>query len=284
MTGQTPISYAFALGLVAALNPCGFPLLPAYLALFLGENQPAATKTRVRSALLAGMSMTAGFLVVFLIAGLPVAAGAQLAASWSPFVMIAFGVVMALFGLAGILRVSMRLPIPALGLRPGRGFLAISGYGAAYAIASLSCALPLFVAGVAGTFGHGLGVGVAALVAYAFGMGLFVVCASVMASLLGAESVRTFGRLSRFVPAIGSTIVFGVGVYLVVYWFAITLAPHKTPPVARITDAVQSWLDGLVGGSPLFIGGILAVATATTFIAVAIASGRHPRPNGASDS
>lgn len=41
MTGVTPVLYAFTLGLVAAVNPCGFPLLPAYLALFAGgEHRP----------------------------------------------------------------------------------------------------------------------------------------------------------------------------------------------------------------------------------------------------
>lgn len=283
MIGQTSVGYAFALGLVAAVNPCGFPLLPAYLALFLNPDRPESTLMRVRRGLLAGAAMTAGFLVVFLIAGLPLAAGAQLAAAWSPFVMIAVGVVLALFGVAGILRLSVRLPIPALGFRSGRGVVAMAGYGVAYAVASLSCALPLFVAGVAGNFGRGLGVGVASLLAYAFGMGLFVVFASLLAALLGAESVRVFGRLSRLVPAIGSTIVFAVGIYLVVYWSAIAMAPRSTPPVARLADAVQTWVAGIIGGFPLIIGGVLAVAIAMTFVAVALAARRREQSNGAAD-
>jgi cytochrome c biogenesis protein CcdA len=283
MTGHASVGYAFALGLVAAVNPCGFPLLPAYLALFLNPDRPESTVMRVRRALLAGTAMTAGFLVVFLIAGLPIAAGAQLAAAASPFVMIAVGVVLALFGIAGILRISVRLPLPALGFRSGTGLLAMAGYGVAYAVASLSCALPLFVAGVAGNFGTGLGVGVASLVAYSFGMGLFVVFASLLAALVGAESVRVFGRLSRLVPAIGSTILFAVGTYLIVYWSAIAMAPRSTPPVARLADAIQTWVAGIIGGFPLLIGGFLAVVTAATFGAVALAARKREQSNGATD-
>src|SRR5919198_652735 len=38
--GEIWWAYAFALGAVAAFNPCGFALLPAYLGLYLGEGGP----------------------------------------------------------------------------------------------------------------------------------------------------------------------------------------------------------------------------------------------------
>ncbi len=45
---------------------------------------------------------------------------------------------------------SLRLPIPRV--RPGRSALAMAGYGAAYALGSLSCSLPLFLAAVGSSF------------------------------------------------------------------------------------------------------------------------------------
>ncbi len=33
---EAPIALAFAAGLVATVNPCGFAMLPAYLAYFMG--------------------------------------------------------------------------------------------------------------------------------------------------------------------------------------------------------------------------------------------------------
>jgi hypothetical protein len=38
-----PLGYAFGAGMVAAVNPCGFALLPAYLALFLGGRDADGT-------------------------------------------------------------------------------------------------------------------------------------------------------------------------------------------------------------------------------------------------
>ena len=62
--GSGPLLYAFTLGLVAAVNPCGFPLLPAYLSLFVGEDTVGRPQRNLR-ALGAGASVAAGFVVVF---------------------------------------------------------------------------------------------------------------------------------------------------------------------------------------------------------------------------
>ena len=33
---DAPLAYAFGVGMVATVNPCGFAMLPAYLSFFLG--------------------------------------------------------------------------------------------------------------------------------------------------------------------------------------------------------------------------------------------------------
>ena len=35
-----PLGYAFAAGMVSAVNPCGFAMLPAYLGLYIGNHDP----------------------------------------------------------------------------------------------------------------------------------------------------------------------------------------------------------------------------------------------------
>ncbi|MGH9112549.1 MAG: cytochrome c biogenesis protein CcdA, partial [Acidimicrobiales bacterium] len=37
---DAPVGFAFAAGMVAAFNPCGFAMLPAYLSWFLGQSEP----------------------------------------------------------------------------------------------------------------------------------------------------------------------------------------------------------------------------------------------------
>jgi cytochrome c-type biogenesis protein len=45
-----PVGFAFGAGMVAAVNPCGFAMLPAYLSLYLGAREEEFAK-RPRRAL-----------------------------------------------------------------------------------------------------------------------------------------------------------------------------------------------------------------------------------------
>ena len=62
------LALAVSAGAIAAFNPCGFAMLPAYLALFLGE--PAGRRAAVGRALGVGAAVTVGFVLVFGIAGM----------------------------------------------------------------------------------------------------------------------------------------------------------------------------------------------------------------------
>ena len=65
------MSLSFIRGLVAAVNPCGFILLPTYLMYFLGMQgtMPGTQRASIRRALLVSAAVSSGFLLVFLIAG-----------------------------------------------------------------------------------------------------------------------------------------------------------------------------------------------------------------------
>ena len=59
---------ALTRGVVAAFNPCGFAMLPAYVTYFVGTNASgsvAGVVARLRRAALLGLVTTAGFIVVF---------------------------------------------------------------------------------------------------------------------------------------------------------------------------------------------------------------------------
>jgi cytochrome c-type biogenesis protein len=66
------VGLALGAGLVAAVNQCGFALLPAYLSMFVLEEHPQRSVAVVR-ALRATASMTAGFAAVFAVFGLAIA-------------------------------------------------------------------------------------------------------------------------------------------------------------------------------------------------------------------
>ena len=248
--GTALVLYAFSLGLVAAVNPCGLPMLPAYLALFTGASR-GPQGARIARSLLAGAGVSGGFVIVFGILGLIVESGVQIAAGWLPWVMIvvAFGMTVAgLFTIVGR-GPSLRLPTPRI--RPGRSVLAMVGYGAVYAIGSLSCSLPLFLAAVGSSFTrHGAWAGLETYLAYTLGMGLFVTAAAVVTTTAGAGAMRRVTAASRVLPVISGFVLTASGAYLLYYWVA-DLRGSVNAPLTTAIDHLQAGLTSAVGADPV---------------------------------
>jgi cytochrome c-type biogenesis protein len=286
----TGIGYAFALGLVAALNPCGFPLLPAYLASFVeggrgiaggrgiegGRGVDAGSIAgRVMRGLRAGLALTVGFVLVFVTIGIPLAAGVRLLIGWAPWLMIAVGAAMIASGILMLRGRSLRLPFPGLAAAGSRSALPMVGYGVAYAVGSLSCSLPLFVAGVASTFVTGsVATGLLSVLVYAFGMGVFVTGAAVVVSLAGGALLRRAGRSLRIVPIIASIVIVAVGVYLVAFWTASLADPAAATSISAGSDLVSAGIGGWIGANPILTGGILVLIVAAGLSAVALSQYR----------
>jgi cytochrome c biogenesis protein CcdA len=268
------LAYAFGLGFVAAVNPCGFPLLPAYLAFFAGTDRSASFTRRTSRAVVSSAAVTVGFVVVFGILGVVLAGALQLVTAWIPWIVIGFGAAMILVATLRLTSSRIPLRLPIFGFRNGTSILAAAGFGVAYAIASISCALPLFVIAVAGSLGaeSGLLRG-ATFLAYAIGMGVFILACSLIGVHAGAGALRPLRRVSRFVPVVSSIVVGVVGLYLVFYWVSDLVAPLNLPPVILATQAIASavgdWLS--VWAFPLACAVLLALVI--TLITV----GRRPR-------
>ncbi|MDK8844919.1 cytochrome C biogenesis protein, partial [Corynebacterium striatum] len=63
MTGV--LGLAFLTGMLATVNPCGFAMLPTYLAYFIGSGPDAGRKRPLLAGLQAGVALSAGFATVF---------------------------------------------------------------------------------------------------------------------------------------------------------------------------------------------------------------------------
>src|SRR5436305_2003394 len=97
-----PLSIAFTAGGLAVVNPCGFPLLPAFLSFYLGadERQLPPAPTRIVQGLVVGGAVALGELALFAVVGLPVTLGVGAIADAVPWVGLATGAVLAVAGLA----------------------------------------------------------------------------------------------------------------------------------------------------------------------------------------
>ena len=202
---QVHFAYAFTAGLVAALNPCGFPMLPAYLSFFIGADAAAGRidgpggspgrRTRPpgccgRSG--AGASVSLGFFIVFLGIGLPIDAGLDFLYVWATWLTIAIGIGLFALGIAMVVGRAPKLGLPRLD-RGGRtrtvGSMVL--FGMSYAIASLGCTVGLFLVVVRGTAEQSnLASGVAAFGAYAAGMSVVLMALSLALAFAREGLVR----------------------------------------------------------------------------------------------
>jgi cytochrome c biogenesis protein CcdA len=103
------LAFALVAGAVAAFNPCGFALLPAYLGLLVaGGGRTGAVLRALRFA----AGMTVGFVVVFGLVGVVLAPLALSLERYLPVVTVLVGVL--LVGLGAWLLAGRTLAIPGL--------------------------------------------------------------------------------------------------------------------------------------------------------------------------
>jgi cytochrome c-type biogenesis protein len=222
-------TYAFLLGAVAAFNPCGFALLPAYLGLYLSEKRNVqGVAIRGRHALLVSLVVAGSFTALFGAIGAVFELGSSLIVRWLPWVGLGVGVILIVVGgvfLAGG-HVGANLPERlAGGLGPSAAEPGLRGYGAfglAYGLASLGCALPLFLA-LLGTAVEAGGRG-SAVVAFAlYGLGM----ATVLGGLTVAAAVVSSGIFARvrvavrYVSGLSAVLLLASGAYVVYYWLSV---------------------------------------------------------------
>lgn len=245
-----PIALAVIAGGLATLNPCGFALLPALLSFYVGseENDLPRAPTRALQGVFVGLMVSAGFLAVFAVVGLPISLGATQLTRAIPWAGIILGAVMALAGAAILLgrRLSFSISHPFTAKRERRPHTMLL-FGVGYGIASLGCTLPVFLALIGASLAtQGPAAGLMVFAAYGFGMTSVLMALAIGAALLRNGLARALKRLLPHMNRIAGALLLLVGVYLTYYWskvqFASLRALSEDPVVSivqRFTSTVQ---------------------------------------------
>ncbi len=236
------LAIALGAGMLAAVNPCGFALLPAYLSLLVTGDQPPNRATAVGRALLPTVGMTLGFAAVFGVFGLAVAPVASSVQRYLPWFTIGLGLLLA--GVGAWLLTGRPLPTLALHRRgPAnltRSLRSMIAFGASYAIASLSCTIAPFLAVVVSSFrADSIFAGTILFLAYAGGMGLVVATAAVATALARTSLLGRLRRAGAAVPRVAGLMLIASGGYVAYYgWWEIrTLQGAATTDDPVITNA-----------------------------------------------
>lgn len=243
---DAPLALAFASGMVATVNPCGFPLLPAYLSYFLGvEGNDASARASVGRSLTVGASVAVGFLAVFSLAGL---ASAHLSAQierWAPWATIPIGIALVVLGVAMLRGFELAVALPKLN-RGGRGRSGRSMFlfGVSYAVASLSCTLPVFMGTVATTFRRAnLLSSVATFGAFSTGMALVLLALTVTMALARQSLLHGLRRALPYVSRAAGALLVVAGAYVAYYgWYELRVQRGDLSG-GRPVDVVTGWSD-----------------------------------------
>jgi len=226
-----PFGYAFGAGMVSAVNPCGFFMLPVYLSLYLGAEERQIISLspwrRFLRALWVAVVVTLGFSVVFLICGLVMATGGLALMNlipWFALVIAAFLMVAGVwmlfgqsFAWSGIGGIAAKIGDPR--------DITVKGFflfGLAYGLTSLGCALPIFLAllgGAVATGGpflvvrHGL--------AYIFGVACILIILTMAIAFVKQRLV--VGALRKILPysqKLTAFFLLAAGLYILYYWLS----------------------------------------------------------------
>ncbi|MGY9074104.1 MAG: cytochrome c biogenesis CcdA family protein [Acidimicrobiales bacterium] len=259
---DAPLGLAFAAGLVATINPCGFAMLPAYLSYFLGlEGQQGDTKASPGRALAVGGVVSLGFLVVFGLTGVLINAGLTQLTDALPYLAIVIGV--GLFGLGIAMMRGFELTVALPKMQKGTGsrqWRSVFLFGVSYATASLSCTLPVFLVVVVSSLSTTSFVGgVATFLAYGLGMSLVLIALTVTLGAARGGLLRRLRVAMQYVNRASAAMLILAGVYIVWFWVSdLTSDASETSWIARTVDGWSSDLTNLVDRNSNFLGWLLA--------------------------
>ena len=264
---DAPLAIAFGSGMLATVNPCGFAMLPAYLGYFLGvDGHDRDVRASVGRSLGVGLSVSAGFLAVFSLVGLAIYHLSASVDRWTPWATIVIGGGLVVLGIAMVRGFEPIVSLPKLDRggkeRTGQSMFV---FGVSYAIASISCALPLFTSAVAGTFRReNLASSLAVFVAYGLGMTLVLLALTVSMGMARQSIVRWLRRALPYVTRASGVLLLVAGGYLIHFgWYEMRVRAGRSNG-SQAVDVVTGWSDDIATWvndvGPTRLGLVLALA------------------------
>jgi len=220
---QINLAFAFGAGLLATVNPCGWAMLPAFVSYYLGSREEdfdqRPLSRRVLEGLHIGLLITLGFVLVFGLAAVILAAGLHIIVRYMPIAAVLVGAGLVLLGFwllfGKTLHINFVSPDLELRKRTTRTYFV---YGIAYALASLSCTLPIFIAVVSSTLTlQGATASLSMLLAYAAGMAIVLMTIAVSIAVLKGAVANGFQKILPYVNKIGAIALILAGGWIVYY-------------------------------------------------------------------
>ena len=223
--------FALAAGMASAVNPCGFAMLPAYLGMYLGDSGDPEKAVRpmqqIGRAVLVGLTVTTGFVVLFGIVGLIIGLGASFIDDLLQWLGLFIGIGLALVGarMVGGGKLYTGVAARAASHMGNPAQVSMKGYfifGISYGTASLSCTLPIFLAVVGiSVAGRGAPLVLSDFLLFALGMGMVIMALTLGMAFFKTAMVGALRKILPYTQPVGAWLMVIAGTYIVFYWLTI---------------------------------------------------------------
>lgn len=269
-------AYSFILGVMAAINPCGFVLLPTYLVYYLGTELNRGEESRaatLRRSLAVGSAVSAGFVGLFLVVGIISRAFTNAIVTNSKYASLVIGVLLVAMGIAMFLGWKPPITQPDVSVQRQRTTWNMFLFGIVYAIASIGCTIGFLTSVILGSVNRqGYVSGVLSITLYGLGMGLLVTSLTVALAFARVGFLTTLKKSLRWFDKVSAGFVTLTGLYLTWYWYSSITDRGANSIITRV-DSVQTDV-------AQFLGDIGALTLAVIFgvvIALAVFAIRRPQ-------
>ena len=240
-------AYSFLLGIFAAVNPCGFVLLPTYLMYFLGleGSRPGTQRASVQRALLVSAATSAGFITVFVIVGVITRLFTSTIQENAKYISLIIGIALVVLGcfmLAGW-KPAFATGQFGAGKQRTQTFVSMFGFGVAYAVASIGCTIPFLVSAILGSFSSkGFLSGVISVALYGAGMALLVTALTVTLAFASGGLLHFLRDGLKYMDRVAAVFIILTGMYLTWYWYS-AISDRGSD---GLTTKVEGWQGSVV--------------------------------------
>ena len=275
------LAFPLAAGLIAAFNPCGFAMLPAYLSYFLGleSDNDDNREVGILNGLKVSLTLSLGFVFVFAIIGIltnTIISEASVEKQ-AGYITLGIGITLVLLGVAMVAGYHPVLKIPRIQMgTSNRQLPSIFLFGISYAFVSIGCSAPIFFLTVGGSFSRdGIVNGSAVFISYALGMSIVITVLTIGISIARSSITEKYKSIMKHLNPISGIFLSISGFFLSAYgWWEIQVSRgnYGTNPLVdlslRGSGRLSNWVNDVGGGRfamacLMIVVGILVWATGT---------------------
>lgn len=203
-------------GFASFLSPCSFPLLPAYVAYWVGSVKETSPKNALKAGLISGLTIVLGIETTLSAFVLLPSQLIQMLIPAIPIVTGAVGLLLIALGLVTLVGDVSTLPV-RVGIARFKGirnpYFQKYLYGVVYAFNSLACVFPILLMILTSTLAGGEPLILFLL--FSAGIAIPMLMLTVSLALLGDALARRFRKALPYVKWIEGVVALAAGVYLI---------------------------------------------------------------------